>query len=272
MPAAAEDDGAIRATLRTDAEIVKVRAIARHARTLTTSKGRTKDIGIYGKPYPGSLEGDRLTVDNLPLPGTFDLQLITADGAIIEGWDAAVPRSDYVEPYPIEKDDIRTIRKKLADEQFSAFSDDMRVLDIVGNVQHAAVLVMRVRTRPFVGGGYKRGEWVWRVDRFRWDDPHEHTWVPNRERPFYALHRERLYEKQFRAKSHVFARHLGGVRLDADAKRVDLGAVAVPEPAGGVYAVDPEGQPVPRRVLKGPAVKMPEPGEAPKDEKKEPSP
>lgn len=248
--------GSIRATVQTDATIARVQAIGRAPRQITTSTGEAKDIGMYGKAYAGRLEGRTLIVEDLPA-GRYDLRLVTGDGRIIEGWDADVPPSDYVEHWPLEDEDRAAIRKKLAHRNFSEFSDDMRVLDMRGNVQNAAVLVAKVRTRPFVGGGYKPGEWVYRVDRFRWEDPEEHTWVPARDRPFYALVRQRLYQRDYRKKSHVFAAHLGGIAIDAERAKVDLGPVVVPAPRVGVYAVEADGTPIAPTVIKGPAVAVP---------------
>ncbi|MBE3132878.1 MAG: hypothetical protein IMZ55_05355, partial [Acidobacteria bacterium] len=94
---------------------------------------------------------------------------------------------------------------------------------------------------------------VWRVERWHWEDPDEHTWVPYQERPFYALVRERLYEKDYRAKRVAYARHLGGIALTAEKPDADLGAVKVPAPAPGVCAVDPKGERISPVVLKGPA-------------------
>ena len=249
--------GSLRATLDTEAEIVGVAAVGRQARQIVTSKGETKDVGMYGKPFPGRIEGDTIVVENLPVPGSYDLRFTTASGAVIEGWDATVPESDYVEQRPLPESDRAELLEKLTGRDFSAFADDVRVLDAKGNAQHAAILVMQLRVRPFVGGNYKPGEWVWRVNRTQWENPDEHTWVPYRPRPFYALIRQRLLEPQYRDKSHVFARHLGGVALTRERPEADLGAVVVPEPEGGVYAVEPDGSRIVPAVLKGPVVPVP---------------
>ena len=244
--------GSIRATIEADEPVKRVWAIERRPGQLTASKGKVHDVGMYGHPRQGTVKDGEIVIENLPVPGQYDLKIETTSGAIVVGWDSTVPESDYVGDPPLEEASRKAILQKLADEQFSAFSDRMWVLDIQGNIQNAAVLVMKLRTRPFVGGNYQPGEWVWRVERWQWEDPDEHTWVPFQERPFYALVRQRLYENQYRAMRAAYARHLGGIRLTQERDAVDLGTVKVPRVGAGVYAIDPGGSRIPRVVLKGP--------------------
>ncbi len=243
--------GSIRAAVDTKEPIKRVWAIERRARKLTTSKQKVHDIGMYTHSHEGKVVGKKIVVEKLPLPGRYDLKLETKSGGIICGWDANVPESDYVGDPPLEEKAKQKIFKKLSAEDFSAFSDQMWVLDIQGNIQNAAVLVMKLRTRPFVGGGYKPGEWVWRIERWQWEDPDEHTWVPYQKRPFYALIRERLYEKQLRAKRIIFARHLGGIILTGERRSVELGTVKIPRSIPGVLTVNPDGSGIRPVMLKG---------------------
>jgi len=222
--------GAIHATITNTEGIVAVCAIER----------QHTPIGVYHQNHPGTLSGGDLTITNLPVPGRYDLRVDFTNGTV-EGWDATVPESDYVEEQPLTEEAIRAIAKKMSSDQVVGFSDDALLLDIQGNIQNAAVLLLQVRRRPFVGGNYQPGEWVWRVDRWQWEDPDEHTWVPYQERPFYALVRERLYEKDFRAKRILFARHLGGIVLDEREPTADLGTLRIPRPVSGIHAVDPGG-------------------------------
>ncbi|MFW6059176.1 MAG: hypothetical protein ACODAQ_03290 [Phycisphaeraceae bacterium] len=243
--------GEIRATLETEARIEKVWAVQRKAETITTSKGREKDIGMYGRPRAGRVEGDAIVIDGLETQGRYDLRFETADGAIVQGWDANVPESDYVGDPPLEDADRQRILEKQASDQFTAFADRVRVLDMRGNIQNAVLLVEKVRWRPFVGGGYKKGEWVWRVERWQWENPDEQTWVPYQERPYYALVRQRTDEAGYRAKRVVYARHLGGVVLTSEQPKQDIGVVHVPAPTPGVHAVDEGGEPIETVTLKG---------------------
>lgn len=244
--------GSIRATVQSAEPIRRVWAIERRAGQLATSQGKVHDIGMYGRAHQGAVEGSKIVVEGLPVPGLYDLKIETTSGGTVVGWDSSVPESDYVGDPPLEDSSQKAILQKLADEQFSAFSDRMWVLDIQGNIQHASLLVMKLRTRPFVGGSYQPGEWVWRVERWQWENPDEHTWVPYRERPFYALVRERLYKGQYQAKRAAYARHLGGIRLTQQHDTVDLGIVKAPRIDAGVCAISPDGARIQPIVLKGP--------------------
>jgi len=251
--------GSIRATLAGDETVRRVWAIQRQARHIRTSAGKTHDVGMYGEPHEGTVDGRTMSIANLPVPGRYDLKIETASGGVMAGWDASVPESEYVGDPPLEKEAKQKIFAKLADEQFSAFADRMWVLDVQGNLQHAALLVMKLRMRPFVGGAYKPGEWVFRIDRWHWENPDDQTWVPYQERPFYALVRERLYKKDYEAKRVAMARHLGGIALTEQRPEVNLGTVKVVTPEAGVLAVNADGSPVRPVVLKGPKDAVPSP-------------
>jgi hypothetical protein len=74
--------------------------------------------------------------------------------------------------------------------------------------------------------------------------------VPWQERPSYALVREKLKPADYPSKSMVYARHLGGIGLTEESPDSDRGIIRVPKPAGGVYAVEPDGTPIKPIVLK----------------------
>ena len=249
--------GTIRVRLAGEETVRRAWAIQRQARHIRSSDGKSHDVGMYGEPHEGTVDGKMLVFADLPVPGRYDLKIETATGGAMAGWDASVPESYYVGDPPLEEASKKTILAKVADEQFSAFADRMWVLDVQGNLQHAALLVMKLRMRPFVGGGYQPGEWVFRIDRYHWENPDEQTWVPYQERPFYALVRERIRQKAYEAKRVTFARHLGGIALTDKTPEADLGTVRVVIPASGVMAVNPDGSPVRPVVLKGPADAMP---------------
>ncbi|HUU11713.1 MAG TPA: hypothetical protein VM431_14395 [Phycisphaerae bacterium] len=250
VPAAARAGG-IRAVVEATDPIKRVWAVQRSVQRLKDSQGKVHDIGLYGRLHEGKVDGNRIAIEGLPVPGRYDLQLETASGGTVAGWDATVPESDYEGDPPLDEASRKAIFAKLGNKQFSAFADDMWVLDVRGNIQHAALLVMTLRMRPFVGGGYKEGEWVWRIDRWHWENPDEHTWVPYQERPYYALIRERLYEKQYRDKRVCYARHLGGIALTKDRPEANLNTVKIPTPVAGIVAVNPDGSRIGPVVLKG---------------------
>ncbi len=244
--------GGITAVVETKESLAGVWAMKRQAEHITTSQEKEHDIGMYSQPYEGRIIEGKVVIENLPVPGLYDLQFQTKSGGVISGWDPNVPESDYVGDPALEEVAKKKILAKQGAEDFSAFSDRMWVLDIQGNIQNAAVLVMKLRTRPFVGGDYQPGEWVWRLERWQWENPEEDTWVPYRKRPFYALYRERISEKKLREKQVVFARHLGGIRLTDEHPAVDLGRIKIPRPIPGVFAVNPDGSFLPPVILKGP--------------------
>ena len=138
--------GGIRATIDTNEPIEHVWAIQRRAAAITTSKEKVHDIGIYALSHEGKIVGKEIVIENLPVPGLYDLKLQTQSGGIVSGWDPNVPESDYVDDLPLKKEARQKIFEKLGAEDFSAFSDGMWVLDIHGNIQNAAVLVMKLMT------------------------------------------------------------------------------------------------------------------------------
>jgi len=177
----------------------------------------------------------------LPVGGAYAIKLRTPTGTVI-GWDANVPPSDYVEEQPLSDASIRTIGDKLAGRLAGEFSDEVKMLDIQGNIQNAAVLITKLRRRPFVGGNYKPGEWVWRVERWQFEDPYEDSWAPWQEKPYYTLVRRRLMQEDYEKLAIVYARHLGGITLTAEQPTRTLGTVTIPKPIDGIHAAGPDGK------------------------------
>lgn len=247
------EPGAIEAELRLP-DGVAVRsatAVLREARHISSGDGRRLDIGMFSVEHAGVIENGRARFENLPVPGSYDLRFILDDGSVVQGWNARVPPSDYAGDPPLEDEAREEILRKQASDQFTAFGDEVRVLDIRGNIQNAALLVMLLRKRPFVGGDYQPGEWILRVDRYQWEDPMEHTWVPCRKRPFYALMRERLFSEDYHAMRIAYARHLGGLELSPGRAELSLGTVVIPHPPPGIAAVSPDGAPIDPVIIKG---------------------
>ena len=225
--------GSIEATLDAKAPVLEAHAIAR----IDTP------FGVEFRPaIAGDLKDAKLSFTDLPTEGVYCLRFKMESG-VVQGWDATVPPSDYEEEQPLEVASRNTILKKLAAGSASEFADQVLVLDVQGNIQNAAVLVTKLRTRPFVGGGYRPGECVWRVERRLWEFPDEHTWVPNQDLPLYAVQRRRLFPKDYQQLSIIYARHLGGIRLDEQKPHRDLGTIVVPSPGPGIHAVGPDGDP-----------------------------
>ncbi len=229
VPAGA-DEGVIEAAIEADFAIEKVYAIER----------RSTPTGVEMHRTEGAIENGRLRIGNLKPGVIYDLRFETEEG-VIEGWDAEnLPESNFVGNPPLEEEGEEEILDKIRNTARRSFFDEVEALDIEGNIQNAAVLLRQVRTRPFVGGGYRRGERIHRVDRQQWEDPERRTWQPHRELPWFAIERLRLMPEEFEKLSRVYARHLGGIKVPEDEPTVDRGRLVLPKPEGGVYAVDPQ--------------------------------
>lgn len=199
------------------------------------------DKGVYGQELPGTINPENHCIEfNNLQAGHYDLKFETQTG-FIQGWNANVPASDYETEQPIAKASIATLIQKLKGSGASGFDDEVVVLDLQGNIQNAAILTRQLRTRKFVGGNYKKGEWVFRVTRWQWESPDERTWAPWQERPFYALIRERLMPESYRSLRITYARHLGGIALKTEAAKVDLGTLNIPKVQDTIIAVNPDG-------------------------------
>ena len=233
--------GEIRTDIKAEEPVLKAWAIRRT---------RTKE-GMKSRLFGADVAGGVLTARDLPVPGRYDLKIQMESGTF-EGWDATVPESDYVEEQPFSDTSRRTILKKMAGRSFTAYWDRVVILDIQGNIQNAVVLRAVLRTRPFVGGNYRPGEWVWRVERWQWEDPMEHTWTTHQEQPYYALVRRRLFEKEHRTLRTTYARHLGGVALTKERPRADLGLTRMPKAGPETRAINPDGTPIEPIVIKPP--------------------
>lgn len=239
-PAADSGPGVITAQIKTSELILKVWAIRRN----------DTPHGMYSEPYAGAVVDGKLTVAGLPVPGRYDLRFQTESG-LVEGWDATVPRSEYVDEQPLSEESQNEIARKMSKETVSGFPDQAVLLDIQGNIQNAAALMTTVRTTPFAEGlGTTHGIWIWRVDRWQWESPEDEQWSPWDKRPYYALFRERLKPEAYQAKRVVFARHLGGIGLKEERPKVELGTILVPRPLPGVRAVNPDGSTTRTVVLK----------------------
>jgi hypothetical protein len=229
--AASPQTGSIRATIDCPEPILGAWVIAR----------ADTSIGVESRPRPARVDQGKLVADNLPVPGRYDLRFETKSG-IVQGWDATLPASDYVEEQPLDVASWQTIIRKMAKMAKRGFADRVVILDIQGNIQNAAVLVTRLRTRAFTGGGYKPGEWVWRVERWQWEYPDEDTWAPFQDRPYYTLERKRIYKKQFEALQTTYCRHLGGITLTQQHPERIIDVLRVPPPKEGVCALQPDGE------------------------------
>ncbi len=183
-----------------------------------------------GKKHAAQLDAasGQFEIAVLPLGGTFDF-LIEGGTSLVEGIDLSVPRSDYEEEQPLTKDDVLSIKQKVA--SLNQFEDTVEVLIVEGNIQHAAVLVNKLRTRPFYGS--KPGEIVWRVELWHFERPDE-NWVKVQDELFLTLHRERLAQAAYKKKSVTFVPSLGGIRLSSETPIAEVGTIKLPPAESGV--------------------------------------
>jgi hypothetical protein len=182
------------------------------------------------KKFTGKLDAKTgcFTIDNLLLGVTYDC-IIDFAGARLEGVNLKVPRSDYEEEQPLTAEDIETIKEKV--RGLNQFEDVMEILAVTGNIQHAAVLLNKVRTKPFYGS--QPGEVIWRPELWHFERPEE-TWVKVQDDLFLVLYRERLQKKDFDKKSVTFDPALGGLSLTKKQSSVDLGTIQLPSKEPGI--------------------------------------
>jgi hypothetical protein len=180
--------------------------------------------------FPGQVDpaSGRFTIGGLPRGARYDCQIDTTGGARLEGIELGVPPSDFVEEQPLPDEEIATLREQA--RALNQFEDVVTVLAVTGNVQHAAVLLNKLRTRPFVNA--KPGEVVWRAELWHFERPDE-TWVKVQDESFGVLYRERIPKTEYDRKSITFDPALGGVSFGAKAT-VDLGRIAPPAAGPGI--------------------------------------
>jgi hypothetical protein len=168
--------------------------------------------------FPGSIDREtgNIVVGGLPLGQTYDC-IIDFTGpkgeksTRLEGVNLTVPRSDYVEEQPLSDDDVATIQDKI--RTMNRFEDVVEILAVKGNIQHAAVVLNKLRTKPFYDS--KPGEVVWRLELWHYERPEE-TWHKVQDEMFVVMYRERIPRQVYDEKSIVLDPALGGLRPVAE--------------------------------------------------------
>ncbi|HTU24967.1 MAG TPA: hypothetical protein VMF30_06195 [Pirellulales bacterium] len=230
--AAPAQAGSIRARIAGDQKVTAATAIERDTHG---------SDGVVSRNYSGRVAGDEVVFDNLPDAGSFDLRLETA-GGLIAGWNAAVAADGDARPEPLSAEAKRALLDKLAGVARRGFPHEVVVLDIQGNAEHAVVLATSVRRGNIQGAGAVGG-WVWRADRYEYENPDDDTWAPLQEQPFYAVDRREVSPQQYAALRVVYVAALGGIGLSPEKPVVDLGRITLPAPAAGVHAAAADGRP-----------------------------
>lgn len=197
--------------------------------------------------HPGKLDAKTgaFTIPDLPLDKPYDILIDLAGGARLEGVNIRVKKTDFVDADPplIKADEARL---KEITTKLSKFEDVHEYLAIGGNAQHAAVVVNKLRTKPFYES--KPGEVIWRLEvwfyeREELDDP----WVKEQDTLFVIHYRERLQKADYDKKSLTLDPKLGGVKPTKDEPKIDLGKVELSDGKPGVKLrnapVNPEKRP-----------------------------
>jgi hypothetical protein len=176
------------------------------------------------KKYPGKIDAKtgQFTIADLPLGTTYDC-ILDAGAVRLEGVNLKVPRSDYEEEQPLTKEDIETIKKTAV--SLNKFENEIEVLTVSGNIQHAAVVLNKKRTTPFYES--KPGEMIWRLELWHFEKPDE-TWIKVQEEFAIVFYRQRLQKSEFNKKALTLDPVLGGIQLDAKQKNVELGTISLP--------------------------------------------
>ena len=215
--------------------------IIAHVQPATGLTGVTAIDRQARKKYSGRVvdpKTGRVAVTGLPLGRTFDLVVDFGATRRLEGINLAVPRSDYVEEQPLSKEDIEIIRKKV--KKLNKFEDKVDILTIQGNIQHAAILLNKLRTRPFFGS--KPGEIIWRAELWHFERPEE-TWLKVQDELFILLYRERMQNREYVRKSLTYEPKLGGLKLTAERSIIEIARVAPPMERPGVRLRGVKGRP-----------------------------
>ena len=201
--------------------------------TAVVAIDRSSGKKIVGKVEPKT---GKFHIDDLPLDKSFDVVIDFKPAAgsgvglwRLEGVSMKVPRSEYEEEQPLGAEDVATIKEKVLG--LNQFEDVVEILAIDGNIQHAAVLVNKRRTKPFYES--KPGEIIWRPELWHFERPDE-TWVKVQDELFIILYRERIQQSEFAKRSVTFDSALGGVRMTSASPTVDLGKIEPPESKPGV--------------------------------------
>jgi hypothetical protein len=180
--------------------------------------------------YQGRIDGKtgQFVVEGLPVDAVYDL-IIDYDGGRLEGVNLKVPPSDYEEEQPLTKEDMAALKKTCINQ--SPFEDKIEVLAIEGNCQHAAILLNKLRTRPFYES--KPGEVIWRLELWHFEKPEE-TWVKDQDELFIVFYRERLQKRVFDKKALTLDPRLGGHKPTAKKPALSLGKIELPGQDPGI--------------------------------------
>jgi hypothetical protein len=214
LPAQGEETGGIRGKVDKAGAVTAVAAIDR----------------ATDKKYPGEIDArtGEFVIAELPLGAVYDC-ILDVGPARLEGVNLKVPRSDYEEEQPLTKEDIEAIKKTAL--ALNKFENEIEVLAVAGNIQHAAVVLNKKRTTPFYES--KPGEMIWRLELWHFEKPDE-TWIKVQDEFAIVHYRQRLQKTVFDKKALTLDPALGGIKPEARGKNVELGTVVLPSKEPGI--------------------------------------
>jgi hypothetical protein len=203
--------------------------------TVTEAKGVTAVVAVdrgdeKDRTYKGKIDTKtgKFTIDGLPLGRTYDV-IIDVKDVRLEGVNLAVPPSDFEEEMPLTKDDAAAITKIC--KMLNKFENEVEVMTVVGNCQHAVAILNKKRTTPFYES--KPGEMIWRLEVWRFSKPEE-DWIKSQEELGVVHYRERLQKTAFEKKALTLDAKLGGIALTDKDRDRDVGKVTPPDGKAGI--------------------------------------
>jgi hypothetical protein len=182
------------------------------------------------KRHPGVVDAKtgEFTIKDLPL-GTYDVIIEIKGGVTLEGVNIKVPHSDYEEEQPQTKEDVAAVKKISMD--LNKFENEIEIMGVFGNIQHAAVVLNKLRTTPFYES--KPGEVIWRLEVWRFEKPEDH-WVKRSDELATVHYRKRCHKDVYAKVSLTLEPALGGIELTEKQPSAKLEAVSLPDTKPGV--------------------------------------
>jgi hypothetical protein len=182
------------------------------------------------KKYPGEVDArtGAFVIKNLPLGTTYDV-VLEVGPAILEGVNLKVMRSDFEEEQPLTREDVEKL--KAAALALNKFENKVEVLGVFGNIQHAAVVLNKLRTEAFINSN--PGEMIWRLEVWRFERPDE-TWIKRQDELATVHYRKRLPKADFAKIALTLEPALGGIELTEKQPEVKLAPVAAPATEPGI--------------------------------------
>jgi hypothetical protein len=194
------------------------------------------DRDATDKRHAGTIDATtgEFTIKDLPLGATYDV-IIEIKGATLEGVNLKVPHSDFEEEQPQTKEDVTAVKKISMD--LNKFENEIEIMGVFGNIQHAAVVLNKLRTTPFYES--KPGEIIWRLEVWRFEKPEDH-WVKRSDELATVHYRKRCQKDVYAKIALTLEPALGGIELTEKQPDAKLEPVTLPDTKPGVRLRPPK--------------------------------